>query len=148
MDQARNKRLRDAVLAVSTDTLRTAVRRIGEDVVQALPAQARPLVNQLRRSGNPADLLRRVPNPQVLMVVGDQVADEPLEVVRALLGDAADDPTREQLLDALAKLLELFDVDVVRVMLATVSVAEAAASDLCDDLLANDERFALPDAAR
>ena len=145
MDQARNKRLRTAVLAVSTDALRAAVRGIGEDVVQALPAQARPLVNQLRRSGNPADLLRRVPNPQVVMVVGDQVADEPLEVVRALLGDAADDPTREQLLDALAKLLELFDVDVVRVMLATVAVAEAAASDLCDDLLTNDERFALPD---
>lgn len=144
MDQARNKRLRAALLAVSPDALRAAVRGVGEEVVRALPAQARPLVNQLRRSNKPADLLRRVPNPQVVAVVADQVADEPLEVVRALLGDAADDPTREQLLDALAKLLELFDVDVVRVMLGTVAVADASASDLCDDLLTNDERFALP----
>ena len=145
MDQARNKRLRAALLAVSPDALRAGVRGVGEEVVRALPAQARPLVNQLRRSNKPADLLRRVPNPQVVAVVADQVADEPLEVVRALLGDAADDPTREQLLDALAKLLELFDVDVVRVMLGTVAVADASASDLCDDLLTNDERFALPD---
>ncbi|HEX4906000.1 MAG TPA: hypothetical protein VFU93_11140 [Acidimicrobiales bacterium] len=144
MDQARNKRLRAALLEVSPDALRAGVRRIGEEVVRALPAQARPLVNQLRRSNKPADLLRRVPNPQVVALVADQVADEPLEVVRALLGEAADDPTREQLLDALAKLLELFDVEIVRVMLATVSVADASASDLCDDLLQTDERFALP----
>lgn len=144
MDQARNKRLRAALLALSPDVLRAGVRGISEEVVRAMSAQARPLVNQLRRSNKPADLLRRVPNPQVVAVVADQVADEPLEVVRALLGDAADDPTREQLLDALAKLLELFDVDVVRVMLGTVAVADASASDLCDDLLQHDERFALP----
>ena len=139
----RQERLRAAVLALPTDVIRTAVRGISEDVVRALPAQARPLVNQLRRTGKQAELLRRVPNPQVLALVADQAADEPLEVVRALLGDAADEPTREQLVDALAKLLELFDVPVVRVMLATVALGEAAASDLCDDLLENDERFAL-----
>ena len=37
-----------------------------------------------------------------------------------------------------------FDVAEVRVMLATVAIADAAASDLCDDLLREDERFALP----
>lgn len=139
----RQQRLRAAVIAVPPDQLRAAVRRIGEDVIRALTSQARPLANQLRRSGNPADLLRRVPNPQVVAVVADQLAEEPLEVVRALLGDAADAPTREQLLDALGKLLELFDVALVRVMLATVALADASASDLCDDLLVSDERFAL-----
>lgn len=139
----RQKRLRAAVVAVPPDALRSGVRRISEEVIRSMTAQARPLANQLRRSNDPAALLRRVPNPQVVAVVADQLADEPLEVVRALLGDAADDPTREQLLDALAKLLELFDVELVRVMLATVALADAAASDLCDDLLTTDERFAL-----
>jgi len=143
----RLRRLRAALLEVSAETLRAGVRNVSEDTIRAMTAQSRPLVNQLKRASNPADLLRRVPNPQVVAVVADQVADESLEVIRALLGDNADDPTKEQLLEALEKVLELFDVSVVRVMLATVAVADAEASDLCDELLTTDERFVLPDVA-
>jgi hypothetical protein len=142
-DDARYRRLRAAVLAVPTDPLRAAVRAIGEDRVRALTPPARALVNQLRRASNPADTLRRIPNAQVIATLADVVADESLEVTRAVLGEAADDPTMEQLLDALAKVLELFDVGVVRVMLATVAFAEAEASDKCDELLTTDERFVL-----
>jgi BarA-like signal transduction histidine kinase len=142
-DEQRTRRLRAAVLALPAETLRTAVRGIGEDMIRALPGHARPLANQLKRAPNPSDLLRRLPNLQVVALVADQVSDEPLEVTRAVLGDAADDPTREQLLEALAKALELFDVTTVRVMLATVALADAEAADLCDELLTTDERFVL-----
>jgi hypothetical protein len=123
--------------------VRRAVRALGEDVVRALPGPARPLVNQLRRAKDPLETLRRLPSVQVMAVVADRLADESLEVIRKLLGDAADEPTREQLHAALDKTLELFDVAEVRVMLATVALADASASDLCDELLREDERFAL-----
>jgi hypothetical protein len=143
-DEPRLQRLRAAVLAVPPEMLRKAIRRISEDIVRALPGPARPLMNQLRRSKEPAVLLTRVPNMQVVAVIADHLADETLEVCRTFLGESADDPTREQVLEALDKLLQLFDVAEVRVMLATVAIADAAASDLCDDLLREDERFALP----
>ena len=144
-DDDRIRRLRAAVLAAPRDDLRKATGRITEETVRALPGPARPLANQLRRSNDPAALLRRLPNPTILAVVADGMTDEVLESTRAILGDAADDPTMEQLRDAVDKVVELFDVATVRVMLAVVAVADAEASDKCDELLATDERFAIPE---
>lgn len=143
MADERLTRLRAAVLAEPPEALKKAIRRVTEEVVRSMPGPARPLMNQLRRSKDPIVLLQRVPNLHVVLAVSDQLADECLEVCRTLLGDHADEPTKEQLLEALAKLLELFDVADVRVMLATVAVAEAHAADLCDELLREDERFVL-----
>jgi hypothetical protein len=146
-DDDRLQRLRAALLLVAPDTLRKSVRRVTEEVVRSMPGPARPLMNQLRKTKDPLVLLRRVPNLHVVMAIADQVADEPLEVCRAVLGDAADEPTKEQLLESLAKTLELFDVAEVRVMLATVALADASASDMCDELLREDERFVAAQSA-
>lgn len=140
----RLQRLRAAVLAAPPDEIREAARRLPEATIRALPAQARPLAAQLKRASNAVELLRRAPNAQLVMLLADDLTDEALAATRGALGDAADDPTREQLVAALDRVLEHIDVAIVRLMLATVAVGEAEAADICDDLLLNDERFALP----
>lgn len=141
----RNRRLRAAVVAAPPDALRKATSAISEDVIRALPGPARPLANQLRRSDDPASLLRKLPQPMLVSVLADVLSDDCLTATREALGDAADDPTREQLDAALDVVLESFDVATVRVMLAEVASGDAEASDTCDAILEEDERFALPD---
>lgn len=145
MAEDRVKRLRRAVLALPPEQLRTAAGRISEEMIRALPGPVRPLANQLRRSNDPAGLLRRLPNTTILATVADVLTDACLDATREALGDAADDPTMNQLQGALDTVLEDHDVSVVRVMLATVAVSDAEASDKCDELLTTDERFTLPD---
>lgn len=133
------------MLAAPPDALRAATARIGEETIRALPGPARPIANQLRRSSDPAALLRRLPNVTVLALVADLLTDECLDATRDALGEAADDPTKNQLLGALDTVLEDHHQAIVRVMLAVVAVAGAEASDLCDELLTTDERFRVPD---
>lgn len=137
------QRLREAVLAVPADELRTAIRTMGEQHMAALPAQARPLAAQLKRSKTPGDLLRRAPHQAIVLLLADELADECLEAIRVSLGDAADDPNREQLVAALDEVLEKHPVHIVRLVLGSVAIGDAEASDLCDALLTEDERFAL-----
>ena len=145
MAEDRVKRLRRAVLAVPPEQLRAASSRISEEMIRALPGPARPVANQLRRSSDPAALLRRLPNLTVLALVADVLTDECLDATREALGDAADDPSMNQLQGALDTVLEDHDPALVRVMLAVVAEAEAEAADKCDELLTTDERFALPE---
>ena len=83
----------------------------------------------------------------IVAVLADVLSDECLHATRDALGDAADDPTREQLEAALETVLETFDVATVRIMLAEVASGDAEASDKCDAILTEDPRFALPDDA-
>jgi hypothetical protein len=142
-DATRTHRLRAALLAMEADALRNAVRGIDEAMVRALPARSRPLISQLRRSGTPADLLRKLPDLTVISLLADRLTDDALAATRDALGDAADDPTKEQLLEALETVVPEHGADHVRLMLAVVAVGDAEAADICDDLLMNDERFAL-----
>lgn len=140
----RSKQLRAAVAAVPPDKLRSAAATLTEDVIRALPGPARPVANQLKRSKDPNETLRRLPNPLIVSLLADSLSDDCLEATRDALGDAADDPTKEQLLAALETVLETHDVAEVRVTLAVVANADAEASDLCHALLAEDARFAIP----
>lgn len=145
-DADRVKRLRESVLAAPADELRKAVRRISEESIRALPGPVRPLANQLRRSKDPANTLQRLPNTTVLAMVADIISDDCLNDTREALGDAADDPSMNQLQGALDVVLEKHHPAVVRIMLATVAVADAEASDKCNDLLTTDERLAVRDS--
>ena len=140
-----NRRLRAAVVCAPPEALRRATSAITEEVIRALPGPARPLANQLRRADDPAALLRKLPQPMIIAVLADVLSDECLEATRTALGDAADDPTREQLEAALEVVLETFDAATVRIMLAEVAAGEAEAADKCEAILTEDERFALPD---
>ena len=146
-DVERNRRLRAAVAAAPADRLKAATSSISEDVIRALPGPARPLANQLRRSNDPAAMLRKLPQPMLVAVLADVLSDEVLADTREALGDAADSPTREQLEAAIETVLETHDPALVRIMLAEVASGEADASDICNAILDEDERFALPDDA-
>jgi len=146
-DATRTRRLSAAVVCAPPEDLKRATSAITEEVVRALPGPARPLANQLRRSDDPAALLRKLPQPMIVGVLADVLSDDCLNATRDALGDAADDPTREQLDAAIETVLESFDVATVRIMLAEVAAGDAEASDLCDAILTEDERFALPDEA-
>ena len=78
-----------------------------------------------------------------LSLVGAAVSEESLAACVDRLGDHADDPTREQLLEALEGIRADFPPTIVAVMLASVADSEMPASDLCLDILATDERFGL-----
>lgn len=60
------------------------------------------------------------------------------------LGDAADNPSEEQLAAVTPTLVEHHGVEVVRLMLASAVAGEAAAAPLCTRLLKRDEVLALP----
>ena len=141
----RNRRLRAAVVCAPPDALKRATSAITEEVVRALPGPARPLANQLRRSDDPAAMLRKLPQPMIIAVLADVLSDDCLEATREALGDAADDPTREQLDAAIETVLETFDPATVRIMLAEVASGEAEAAEICNAILDEDDRFALPD---
>jgi hypothetical protein len=62
--------------------------------------------------------------------------------VVAALGDAAEAPDRQQVLEALEEVGDRFPASMMALMLAYVSVTDMAAADVCDAILVSDERFA------
>ena len=64
-----------------------------------------------------------------------------------VLGDHADDPSKEQLLEALGSVGESHSDATIAVMLASVAVSDMAASDLCFEIITGDDRFGLTDLA-
>jgi hypothetical protein len=87
----------------------------------------------------------RTPYRAVVPYLAAAIADDCLSGTIEALGDASDDPTRQQLLDALDQVRDSYPDTTVAVMLATVAAGGMAASDLCFDILAVDERFGLTD---
>ena len=61
------------------------------------------------------------------------------------LGDHADHPNSEQLLEVIPGLIERHGLAATRIMLAATVAGEAPASPMIRDLLKNDETLALPD---
>lgn len=140
MEPTADDLLRASMFAMPADDVRTAVRRIDEATVRALPGRARPLMGQLRRAPDPLGTLRRLPDLSVITMVADLLTDDCLNAFRDELGDDADDPSREQLVAAVDPMLERFGAPAVRLTLAMVAVTDAEAAELCRSLLVEDER--------
>jgi hypothetical protein len=64
-----------------------------------------------------------------------------MDAVVIALGEAADQPDRHQVLEALELVQDRFSASAIALMLAYVSVTDMAAADVCDEILASDERF-------
>ena len=75
------------------------------------------------------------PYRAALLYAAAVYAEPCLAAVIEALGDAADDPTREQLLEAIDSVGDTYDDVTVTVMLASVADGVMAASDLCFTLL-------------
>ena len=87
----------------------------------------------------------RPPYRTVLPYLATVVADECLARTIEVLGDNSDDPSREQLLEAVDTVRESFSDSIVGVMLASVAANVMPASDLCYEIATTDARFGLAD---
>ena len=111
----------------------------------------------LRRAREPAALLRRRLARRPVEVgagVARILISDCLDDTITLLGDAAGDPSRDDLLGVLDDVVERHGVDRVRLLLASMVAPDARARAVCAEILATDERFVvhdvppLPDATR
>jgi hypothetical protein len=141
-DKDRATMVRAAVARLGRDELREALARTSDPRFQA-PKAVGNAINALRRHRDPAGVLGKVQYRAVIPYVAAAASDTCLTRTIEVLGDASDDPTREQLLTAIDELDDEFTVATVAVMLASVADADMASSDLCFDLLATSDRFGL-----
>jgi hypothetical protein len=138
--------VRTAVSRVGRDELKEALARTTEASFQAPKAVANAL-NALRKHRDPASVVTRPQYRVALPYLAAVVADDCLERTIEVLGDHSDDPTREQLLEALDQVRASFSDVTIGTMLASVADGGMPASDLCFELASEDERFGLTDWA-
>lgn len=132
-----------AIAAASDDELATALEGLDADHLEALqrltetddptPAALRETVNRGRLDGGMEG---------VAIIIGDACLADCIEQ----LGDHANNPSSEQLLEILPGLVERHGVALVRIMLAATVAGEAPASPVIRDLLKNDDLVKLPPA--
>ena len=119
-DAERSTMLRAAVSRVGRDELKGALDRSSFPHAQIPKAVANAL-NALRKHRDPAGVVTRSQYRAALPYVAAAVADDCLARTIELLGDHSDDPSREQLLDALDQVRASFSETTIAVMLATVA---------------------------
>jgi hypothetical protein len=95
----------------------------------------------LRRKNDPATALRQPQYRPTAPLVAEAISEPCMDAVVNALGDAAEDPDRQQVLDALEEVQDRFPASTIALMLAYVSVTDMAAADVCAEILASDERF-------
>jgi hypothetical protein len=145
-DGAREAMLRSTLSRVGRAELKTALARAVDPRVPTSPA-VRNAVNALRRHADPVAALDKVQYRAVLPYAAAAYSDACLAATIESLGDHADDPTREQLLEALDAVRSDHDDVTIAVMLASVADGGMPASDLCFDVLATDPRYGVTDWA-
>jgi hypothetical protein len=141
-DSARAAMVRAAVARVGRDQLRQALAFMVDSQV-AVPKAVGNALNALRKHRDPTQVVTRAQYRAALPYVAAAVSDGCLTRTIEVLGDHSDDPTREQLVEAVEQVRDSFDDVTVAVMLASVADGDMPASDLCFDLLATDERYGL-----
>jgi hypothetical protein len=132
-----------AIAAASDDELAAALEGLDADHLEALqrltetddptPADLREAAARGRLDGGMEG---------VAIIIGDTCLADCIEQ----LGDHANNPSSEQLLEVLPGLVERHGVALVRIMLAATVAGEAPASPVIRDLLKNDDVIKLPPA--
>ena len=145
-DSARIAMVRAAVAKVDRSRLKAALDLTADPRFQAPKAIANAL-NALRKHRDPAGVVTRPQYRAALPFVAAAIADACLTRTIEVLGDHSEDPTREQLLDALDQVRGSFDDSTIAVMLASVADDDMPASDLCFEIVAGDPRFGLTGAS-
>jgi hypothetical protein len=133
-----------ALSKVDDADLRAAIDRLGSR--SDIPRVVVNAANALRRSRAVSAAVARPPYRAALPYVATAVADDCLARTVEVLGDNSDDPTREQLAEALDVVRESFSDSIIAVMLAAVVADDAMpAAGVCLDIATSDERFGLTD---
>ena len=141
-DRDRSTLLRAAMANMGRDALKEALARPAPEL-SPVPKAAANALNALRRHGDPAAVVDRPQYRAALPYLAALVSEACLARAVEVLGEHADDPSREQLLDAVEQLRDSVPDVTIGVMLASVAAGEMAASDLCFDLATTDDRFDL-----
>ena len=140
-EQDRMERLLRILLWVGDADVARGLRRFPVAEFGNQPVAIRTALQALRRKRDPATALTQPQYRPTVPLVAEAVSEPCTDAVVAALGEAADDPDRQQLLDALEEIGDRFPPSMVALMLAYVSVTDMAAADLCDEILVSDERF-------
>jgi hypothetical protein len=143
-DTDRTVALRAAVANVPSGDLRAALSRPGGAPSGAAKAAVNAL-NALRRHRDPAAVADRPQYRAALPYLAALVAEECLARTVDALGDHSEDPTREQLLEAVEEVRGSFPDTTIAVMLASVAHDDLPSSALCAQILGDDPRFGLTD---
>ncbi len=145
-DEARSAMLRAALALVGRQEMRAALASAAEPG-RGTPKAAVNALHALRKHRDPTDAVGRPAYRSAVPWVATAIADDCLSRTIEELGDASEDPTREQLSSALDRVRAQFSDVTIAVMLATVAGAGMPASDLCFAILSEDERFGLSDVS-
>jgi len=145
-DRDRVAMVRSAVARLGREDLKAALARTS-DASFAAPNAVTNALNALRKHRDPAGVVNRPQYRAALPYLAAVAADACLAQTVEALGEHSDDPTRDQLLNALEEVRGAFPDVIVGVMLASVADADMPASDLCFEVAATDERFGLTDWA-
>jgi hypothetical protein len=141
-DSDRAALVRAAVARVDREAMKDALARTHEAAFQA-PKAVTNALNALRKHRDPASVATRPQYRAALPYLAAVLADDCLSRTIEVLGDHSDDPTRQQLLEALDEVRGSFADVTIGVMLASVADGRMPASDLCFEVAAEDERFGL-----
>ncbi len=141
-DSARSAVVEAAVAQVGNEELKAALALTADPRFEAPTAVANAL-RALRKHRDPTAVVGRPQYRAALPDLAAAIADACLARTIEVLGDHSDDPTREQLLDALDQVRESFSEVTMAVMLASVADGGMPASDLCYDIVTVDGRFGL-----
>ncbi|MBL8775304.1 MAG: hypothetical protein JNK12_05215 [Acidimicrobiales bacterium] len=142
----RLERLRVCLLAVDQAAVRRALKGLPAPVLDSV-AKAVRVRPPVLRAGSP-NVLRRLHDPLLLDTVASAVSSDCIDTIRERLGDEADDPSAEAVLETVNAITDTeYPLAMVRLTLAMVAAGGAEASEVCNDLLDTDERFATPDEA-
>jgi hypothetical protein len=142
-DSAREAMLLAALDRVDARSLKEALQMVADSSVPI----AKPIANALaalRKHRDPSSVLGRPQYRSALPYAAAAYAEPCLAGVIEALGDHADDPTREELLEAIDAVSADHDDLTITVMLASVADGQMPASDLCFAMVDSDERFGLP----
>lgn len=134
--------LRRAVANVETTDLRAALDLATQPAFRS-PKAIRNAMLALRRHHDPAPYLSRPQYRHIVPTLAAALSDSCLTRTIEVLGDHSEDPTRDQLLQALDTIRPDFTDAVIAVMLAGAAHDELPASGLCLDLLATEPRYGL-----
>jgi hypothetical protein len=141
-DSDRLTLVRAAVARVTNRELQAALDRSLDPSVP-IPKPMGNALKALRKHRDPSSVVDRPQYRATVPYVAALIADDSLSATIEALGDHSDDPTREQLLDALEEVRGSYPDETLAVMLASVADGDMPASDLCFEVATTDERFGL-----
>jgi len=138
---ARMERLEQILLWVGDADVARGLRGLPVAEFDSQPLAVRTALRTLRRKRDPATALQQPQYRPTAPLVAEALSEPCMDAVVIALGEAADQPDRHQVLEALELVQDRFSASAIALMLAYVSVTDMAAADVCDEILASDERF-------